>query len=130
MWLMTTEGFISVVNKGKNAELPFCLRSRDIKSIENVIDALCIKRKIWKDAATDYEFRIFVSEDELKQYMNHIADNLDYDNFKDAVQKVSPKHAKVYHTLWFNLLDLGVTVKNFYSRQNKRYVNDVNRLTT
>ena len=113
MWLITTDGFVSVVKKGKNATKPFCVRSRDRKSINNVIDALAIKRKIWEDAATDYEYRIFISEDELKEYMVYIAENIDYDNFKDAVHEVSPLHAKVYHSVWFTLLELGERLKNW-----------------
>ena len=113
MWLITTDGFVSVVKKGKNAEKPFCVRSRDRKSINNVIDALAIKRKIWENAATDYEYRIFISEDELKSYMIYIAENIDYDNFKDAVHEVSPLHAKVYHSVWFTLLELGGKRKNW-----------------
>ena len=107
MWLITKEGFVSVVRKGNEKGKPFCVRSRDSKSVENIIEALGIKREIYKNAATDYQYRIFLSEEELKTYTLHAVENISYDNFKSAVYKISPPHAKVYGNVWRELWQLG-----------------------
>lgn len=55
----------------------------------------------------DYEFRAFVSRDELAKGIGQMVHDINYSNFKNEVAGVSREHESVYHRVWTVLLALG-----------------------
>jgi hypothetical protein len=111
MWLATKFGFYSIVQKqapkdGKPAV--FHVRARVRKDLENLITATALQKEIqeWKNA--DYRYRIIVGQQEVTEIMAHLAESLDYDNFKSMIGNTPDQRAKLhgYHEIWGVMMDL------------------------
>jgi hypothetical protein len=104
VWIATTRGFYSAVQDRGNPSR-ILVRARNKKDIDNLKDLLP-DSKPWKAKDSDYAWRLSCTVAEWAEVMAKLALEIDYPNFKDAVQKVSPQHASVYHRVWSVLLDL------------------------
>jgi hypothetical protein len=100
MWLITQDGYFSVVKKNGTSARPLCLRSRVRRDIENFLMAIDKKYKIEDSTGTDYKYRTYVSREDLIEYQIHIIKKLDYDNFKDSLKDVHPERLQTYMNLW------------------------------
>jgi hypothetical protein len=81
MWIFTTEGFISVVEKPGETELT--VRARDERSLATLSAAAGVS--VIETPMADYPFRIIVSREVLSAWLVEHVDGLDYSNFKSAV---------------------------------------------
>lgn len=112
MWIMTTIGFFSVVQK--SGEEGLTIRSR----VEN--DLKLLKQKylpeageIIKGAGTDYPYRIRVSHNDWAQALSKIAMDIHYSNFKSAVYgEQGSARASTYGKVWGVLHELQESEKN------------------
>ena len=95
MWIFNSTGFLSVVQKS-DPKLPedpddLCARGRRLGDLEELqahiiqFDGTTIP--IEQSTVTDYEYRMYVSRDQFKSFMNHRIDTLDYNNYKSECQK-------------------------------------------
>jgi len=106
MWIFTTFGFFSVVQKPGTDYLTIRSRTRDD------LDALRARylptlSKTITGGGTDYPFRATVAHDELADAMVEIVRDVTYANFKREVQHAAGEHrAHVYGRVWTELLAL------------------------
>lgn len=107
MWVFTTRGFYSVVNKHGDPADVLTVRARVKKDLENLSDLLPEAKPYEEEFYTDYAWRIKVTAAEWAKVMAVLALDIDYDNFKDEVKRVQgTKRAGVYGGVWGKLLAL------------------------
>jgi len=98
MWLMTKYGFYSIVQK-KPGE--YHVRSREMKDIENLVKNVPLPNAEIKDTTgSDYAARIVVGSDEVLSIIKFLGENIDYNNFKDKIDKIPEQRHKPYHRIW------------------------------
>lgn len=100
MWLMTTQGFYSVVEKKDNPDM-LVVRARvrdDLKALERQLPG---QIKIYEGIGTDYPFRIFIDRAHWEKAVREITEDISYTNFKNAVkERQGRKRANLYERLW------------------------------
>ena len=113
MWIMTTFGFFSVVEKEEDRGTKFVtVRARVRRDLESLL-----KRSPFFNAKSivasrpggvdDYRFRARVDRNELASVIFEALVEIDYDNFKDAVQhRQGQQRSMLYTRVWANLLQL------------------------
>lgn len=109
MWLMTTCGFFSIVEKpGDRAAGRLTLRARVRADLERLRDeALPGLGPIVEGGGTDYPFRAAAPRGEVAAALANLAMKLDYANFKDAVKtRQGPARAAAYGKVWQALHEL------------------------
>lgn len=102
MWLMTTRGFFSIVEKpGDRAAGTLTIRARvkaDLEALREVMPAL---GAITDKGGTDYPFRARAPREAVAAAMADLVATLDYDNFKNAVADRQGKEREdAYHDVW------------------------------
>lgn len=90
MWIMTIDGFISIVDKGDH-EGYLCVRSREYETLERVLEAVGVEAEIRTSERGDYAHRIWLTHDEVSEYLAQSVQDLNYFNFKSEVQRVRGK---------------------------------------
>lgn len=110
MWVLTENGFISVVEKPEQVNTDeLCVRARDAESLIDVCRFLGLEpgRHVKVTLNGDYPYRMNVPRHELGLYLANAVRNVDYPNFKD---RVTERHGKTWHDalmrVWGNLLAL------------------------
>lgn len=101
MWMMTTIGFFSIVEKPKGV---ICVRSRVKRDLERFRDAICCHDPIVKNVMSDYRYRMEMSPRKFEREFYRLAKLITYDNFKNEVKKSNPRREKLYHKVWATLL--------------------------
>jgi hypothetical protein len=105
MWLMTTQGFYSVVRHRRDPD-KLIVRARskeDMESLRSQVPDL----HVFQDRRADYRWRAVVTEAEWVAAVAQMAQAIDYDNFKAAVgERQGPERARVYGHVWGELLSL------------------------
>ena len=102
MWILTTQGFYSVVaHRDEPDELLVRARTReDIEALREQIPTL----EPFEDRTADYRHRAVVSRAEWVAALAQLATDLDYDNFKNAVaERQGHERAALYGVLWGEL---------------------------
>lgn len=105
MWIVTTQGFYSVVEDPKRPDTLVirCRVKRDLVALKEQIPEL---RPI-HGAGTDYAWRAFVPRQRWVEAATALSEDIDYGNFKDAVKaRQGAKRASAYMRVWVALLDL------------------------
>lgn len=101
MWLVTTQGFYSAVAyRGKKRQLLIRARVRDdLVNLDRQLPG--VSARITEEYPSDYAYRLRVSRKEWKRILAQLTDEVDYDNFKDAVKKKHGKdRANAYMGVW------------------------------
>jgi len=80
MWLFTTSGFISIVEKDANH---LAVRARDSLSLSSLAQSYDVE--IRSTPTADYPYRIFLSKDQFKNFLHNQAGLINYKNFKSEV---------------------------------------------
>ena len=112
MWLFTTIGFFSVVEKpidGANTDAPMlAVRSRVPGDLEALRDRYM--PELSEPIATpraDYKFRAAISHTDFARGLARLAEDIHYDNFKTAVGKAQGyEREHVYHGVWSAAMQL------------------------
>ena len=105
MWVMTTQGFYSVVaHRDEPDSVIVRARTReDIEALREQIPDL----EPFEDPSADYRHRAIVDRAEWVAAIAQLTIEIDYDNFKNAVaRRQGPERASVYGTVWRDLLQL------------------------
>jgi hypothetical protein len=82
MWLFTSDGFVSIVaDKSDTRGDRLLVRSRDKMHITNVFpDA-----EVFSKQPSDYQWRAWVSREDVADAMMRQVQGLDYTNFKNSI---------------------------------------------
>ena len=105
MWLITTQGFYSVVAHRDDPDR-LLVRSR----VRGDLEALRMQIPGSEPVETpeaDYRWRVEVTRDEWRVALVALSEDIDYDNFKNAVgERCGWERERVYHDVWADLLSL------------------------
>jgi 8-oxo-dGTP pyrophosphatase MutT (NUDIX family) len=103
MWIVTTEGFFSIVQKPGEEQLSVRARSAaDLDSLRARMPAL---GPTVVGAGTDYPVRARASREAMAQGLADLVRDVDYSNFKSAVAvRVGKRRAEIYGSVWSDLL--------------------------
>lgn len=117
MWLLTPDGFYSVVNPSPNDSLfqrygtpgDLCIRARAQGDLTRLRRLWCpeLGKTIKTPKTRDYGFRAYAPADDVAKAMARITLAISYGNFKDEVRrKAGPKRERIYHRVWDVLTDI------------------------
>jgi len=89
MWLLTPEGFFSTTCKKDDPDT-IQIRARREEHIKYLLER-CegqegLRREIHKNVGTDYQYRVYVSKKVFADWLKHIGETIDYDNFKSKAE--------------------------------------------
>jgi hypothetical protein len=103
MWLLTSIGFFSVVEKaGDKGNGTLTVRARIQDDLETLRDQyLPSLGPILKDVGTDYQFRATAPREDLSKAVSRLVSDIDYSNFKNAIaMRQGLKRESLYHRVW------------------------------
>jgi len=80
MWLFTSSGFISIVEKDADH---LAVRARDALSLSSLAQSYGVE--IRSTPTADYPYRIFITKDQFKNWLSNQPGQIDYKNFKSEV---------------------------------------------
>jgi len=105
MWLFTTFGFFSIVEKEAGDVLT--VRARVRKDLDRLRERyLPTLSPTEANTGTDYPYRATASRSAVADAMSRVAEDIRYPNFKDAVaDELGPPRAHLYHSVWSVLYD-------------------------
>lgn len=101
MWLMTTDGFYSVV-RDKDGSGNFQVRSRAAKDLENLRARVGLAQPVIMTPAGDYPARLVIGPEELGAVVSALAGTVTYENFKSAIHATPGQGDKdaAYMDVW------------------------------
>jgi hypothetical protein len=108
MWILTKFGFFSAVQKQADvAENMLTVRSRveeDLKALQHYLPNM---GNIITSENSDYKYRVRVSKASFTEAMPKIAQDIDYDNFKNEIMLTQGRgRANAYSKVWSVLRNL------------------------
>jgi len=101
MWVFTKTGMISAVVQRDNPKL-VRLRSRSLSQLQDFVAPLRIDNEIMELKVSDYRYAIVTSRNNLALLMIEAVKAMDYDNFKNSINKHEYHDAcsRVWQVLW------------------------------
>lgn len=107
MWIVTDEGFYSIVHKPYNPEGVLTVRTRCRADLERFCAQVPSAGEIMEDDGTDYRFRVTAGQEETAGWLGRQVMEIRYDNFKDHIgQTCGWDRERIYANVWRSLLDL------------------------
>lgn len=103
MWLFTKDGFFSIVHKDCGAD-EVLVRARVRVDLKRLIDSMGVEVKILKNVGSDYQFRIVVKKSDFASYVTQYVNSLDYDNFKNTLQRGDSLRHSAYTGVWVSMM--------------------------
>ena len=106
MWIFTTVGFFSVVQK--SGDLFLTVRARVASDLERLRKKYMPQlSETTQGKGTDYPYRATISHEDFAKGMETIVRSIHYGNFKAEVEaKMGSKRETIYHEIWRTLLKL------------------------
>ena len=106
MWLFTTLGFFSVVQKPKDSFLT--VRARVASDLDRLREKYMPElSEAIKGQGSDYPYRATISHEDFARGMEKIVKDIHYGNFKAEVEaKMGSKRESIYLEVWSTLLKL------------------------
>ena len=100
MWLFTTIGFFSVVQK--TGDLKLTVRARSAADLDRLRQQFMPGLSATSNkGGSDYPFRATVSRKDFTTGLSRLGDAIDYHNFKDAVaERMGAERTHIYHKVW------------------------------
>lgn len=103
MWIFSKVGFVSAVEHWDYPDY-LMVRARVREDLENILkiaEELVAGdvRDIIEMANADYRFRVVIHKQAFSEVVKHLAENIDYGNFKNAVHDGSPRDT-AYMEVW------------------------------
>lgn len=83
MWLITPQGFLSIVSKAPAGPDELLVRAR----MAGHIAAVFPEAKVFESDGTDYRYRAVVKREEVAMAMVDVVYGIDYANFKNEVKE-------------------------------------------
>jgi hypothetical protein len=109
MWIITSFGFFSVVEKPSDRHAGTVTIRGRVKSDLEKMKSKYLREMgpIIENGGTDYRYRATVSRTDFAAAMEEIAADIDYSNFKSSVSaKQGQQRAHVYEEVWSVLYGL------------------------
>jgi hypothetical protein len=108
MWIMTTTGFYSVVQKAEDvANGTVSVRARVRADLDGLRAYLPSMGDIIETDDSDYRYRVIAPHEAFAAAVAAMASDIDYDNFKSVVaERQGEDRANVYGNVWAALLTL------------------------
>lgn len=102
MWIQTTIGFFSIVQKPEDvARDTLTIRARSREHLEALkLAYLQESGPIQTGVGTDYPYRLVAPRMAVEDAVSLAVAAIDYVNFKDAVAENDPLASDVYHQVW------------------------------
>lgn len=109
MWVFSKFGYYSIIN----LEGRWAVRARKELDLTNLLRELSWNKEILKGVGTDYEYRIFVDQQELSELFNLLSNSIDYDDFKKTISGIDGQLDKLQylHKVWNTMWDYQQTRK-------------------
>lgn len=115
MWLFTRYGFFSVVQHKNNPDL-VVIRARERGDIEWAANFVNEGRlpidipdcQVEGTPLNDYRFRIIVERDEFQDLLDHLAEEMNYVNFRDTING-DPVRDNAYTEVWQTMRNFQAT---------------------
>ncbi len=109
MWIFTTIGFFSIVQKPRTDFLT--VRARVASDLDNLRKEFMPQLSpTIKGGGSDYPFRATISHKDFGAGLAKMGEAIKYPNFKDAVgDQMGPHREQAYHKVWHALFDLQST---------------------
>ncbi len=106
MWIFTTVGFFSVVQKPGDSFLT--VRARVASDLDRLREKYMPElSKTINTHGTDYPYRATIGHEDLAKGMEKIAKDIHYSNFKAEVQaRMGSKRESIYLEVWSELRKL------------------------
>ena len=106
MWLFTTIGFFSVVQKPGDSFLT--VRARVASDLDRLREKYMPElSKTMNKQGTDYPYRGTISHEDFAKGMEKVVKAIHYGNFKAEVEaKMGSERERIYHEVWNTLLRL------------------------
>lgn len=102
MWVLTPRGFFSVVQDRNDADR-LLVRARAREDLERLGDVLPGIEPIGGEG-TDYPWRVWVDRREWLSVLEHMCEEINYGNFKNAVAaRQGATRAAIYGDVWTTL---------------------------
>jgi hypothetical protein len=111
MWIITTEGFFSIVRKpGDEKDGILTVRGRVRADLESLKSRFLPKAsQISEDERADYRYRFRAKASDIGQALGCMAGGIDYENFKDAVgERQGWTRYEIYGLVWQVLCQLSI----------------------
>lgn len=107
MWLFTTFGFFSIVQKRDDDRL--CVRARAADDLDRLRERYLPTLSATSTTThTDYPHRAWIGGAELAVGLTKVAGDITYPNFKSAVRKeLGSRRAAYCHDVWSAMYPLG-----------------------
>jgi hypothetical protein len=106
MWIFTVHGFLSAVcarrDNGTIDRSRVVVRARCAAHLEAILQDAGLGGEDTRVAYTprrDYAYRVVLSREDFGDLLATLVSHIDYDNFKDACQRVHPDDAPYQHWL-------------------------------
>lgn len=107
MWVFTKHGFYSIVQDKDNEEY-LIVRAR----VKGDIEYYFPDDPVDEDAGSDYRYRTRRHRSTVSALMNDIVDDIDYTNYKAAVNMVDPRRSEYYGMVWAIMADMQFELQN------------------
>ena len=109
MWIFTTIGFFSVVQKPGTTFLT--VRARVASDLDNLRTKFMSQLSpTLKGGGTDYPFRATISHKDFGAGLSKMGEAIGYPNFKSEVgRRMGRRREQAYHKVWHDLFDLAAT---------------------
>ena len=105
MWIMTVDGFYSVVKKpGQENEGNGSIQGKT--DLEKLLNKLNSEISIQEGVGTDYPFRVVMSQTDWADYLQKTAMDIEYDNFKNTLDSSDHHRHEAYFNCWSALSSL------------------------
>ena len=111
MWIFTTIGFFSIVQKPRTGVLT--VRARVASDLDNLREKFMPQLSpTIEGGGTDYPFRATISHKDFGAGLSKMGEAIRYDNFKSEVgRRMGRRREQAYHKVWHDLSDLEATEK-------------------
>lgn len=101
MWIFMNDAFFSVV-KNRNDENGVVVRARVKGDLETVFGS---NHDVTESSDSDYRFRMFLDQSYVSGVIAKRVDEIDYDNFKNSIDKRDHERKGYYTRVWTVMYD-------------------------
>jgi hypothetical protein len=116
MWVFLNDSFFSIV-QDRNDENMVAVRARVEGDLERTFGG---QHEVLETEDSDYRFRMFLNKEYVSNVMKEKVLSIDYDNFKDSINKKDINRKSYYTRVWAVMNDWQEKV--FGSSWNKWYL--------
>lgn len=96
MWIFTNNAFFSIVEDRDNIDM-VVVRARVQGDLQR---AFGNDHEIIESEDSDYRFRVFLDREYVANTIKNNVMNIDYDNFKNSIDKDDKTRKSYYHDVW------------------------------